>query len=72
MVLENQYFIVLLQINLLVLNLFLSQRQYNIRKINKSILTNITFYLKDDDRRMDEINGEVLSIKERRGVKCNF
>ena len=72
MVLENQYFIVLLQINLLVLNLFLSQRQYNILKINKSILTKITFYLEDDDRRMDDINGEVLSIKEGGGVKCNF
>ena len=41
---------------------FASQKQYITKKINKSVLNTITFYLEDDNNEEVEFNGETLTF----------
>ena len=62
MVSENQFFNLLLCLLLQVKKKYKEPRIKLFKKINKPVLSHITFYLKDDDHKPVDFNGETISF----------
>ena len=62
MVLDNQYYTVLFQINHPDTNYFVNLKQYTTKKTNKSIFNTITVHLEDDNNKEVNFNSETLTF----------
>ena len=62
MVLENQFYTLLRLINHPIIKYTENQKLNFLKKINKSVLSHITFYLEDDDYKAVDFNGEMISF----------
>ena len=62
MELDNLFCSVLYRINRVVTKYFASLKRYIIKKINKSVLNTITFYLEDNNNKEVDFNQETLTF----------